>query len=91
MFSGYCRFSRELDDVHGRLIYCITEGVKSMELAVLLLLSVVLVIVATTLGHVAVTGPLGSELSLVVTGRFTIVVQTIENFSFTIVKLPGEE
>lgn len=61
-----------------------------MELAVFLLPIVILVMVSTTRGPVAVTGPPNTEFGLAVTGRFTVVVQTIENFWFIIVKLPEE-
>jgi hypothetical protein len=62
-----------------------------MELVVFLLPIVILVMVATTRGPVAVTGPPNTKFGLAVTGRLTVVVQTIENFWFTIVKLPEEK
>jgi len=74
-----------------RLIYGITEGIKSMGCAVFLLTLEVLVRVATTRGPVAVTALHSTELGVAITRRLNIVVQIIEGFRFTIIKVPEEK
>ena len=77
--------------MHGRLIYCVIEGIKNMGLAVFLPTLEVLVRVATTRGPVAVTALHSTELCLAITDRLNIVVQIIEDFRFTIIKVPEEK
>ncbi len=62
-----------------------------MGLAVFLLTLEVLVRVAKTRGPVAVTAPHITELGLAIGCRFAIVVQIIEGFRFTIIKVPEEK
>ena len=62
-----------------------------MGLAVFLLTLEVLVRAATRRESAAVAGLLSTEFGLAVTGRLNIVVQIIESFRFTIIKVPEEK